>query len=153
MTLYCTQKAFFFFSPLFLLINTVLSDGYLSYGKTLLFLPVKQEQHLAFAQNAKTLISDSRIMNTAGVSILQENLNYFPALNIVCQILPPNSSPTAKLQVNQGHRSIFLTFVVVDLVGVPQGQMRTWTHRRGVSEGGVPPSEAGKFCIFETGIW
>ena len=48
--------------------------------------------------------------------------------------------------------SFFTFVVVVDFVGVLQGQMPTWTHRRWVSEGGVSPSEAGKFCIFETGI-
>ena len=32
-----------------------------------------------------------------------------------------------------------------------QCQMPAWRHKE-VSEGDVPPSEAVKFCIFETGI-
>ena len=52
------------------------------------------------------------VIAPAGVSILQENLNYSPALNVVCQILPQIHPQLSKLQVpsNRGHRSIFLTF-------------------------------------------
>ena len=75
----------------------------------------------------------------AGVFILQENLNYFPALCVVYKILPQ----LQKLQMhfNQGCRSVF------DLVGSD-----FVLYTRGCLRGDVPPSEAGKFCIFETVI-
>ena len=47
-----------------------------------------------------------------GVSILQENPNYSPALNIICQILPQLQS----YGPNQGHRFIFLAFFCDDSV-------------------------------------
>ena len=76
---------------------------------------------------------------STGVSILQENLNYSPALCVVYKILPQ----LQKLLVhfNQGYRSVF------DMSG--GGEWFCVVHR-GASEGGS--SEAGKFCIFETGI-
>ena len=48
----------------------------------------------------------------AEVSVLQTNLNYSLLLNVIWQTLPPNCSPTSKLQVphNQGQRSIFDLF-------------------------------------------
>ena len=74
----------------------------------------------------------------AGVSILQENLNYSRALYVICEILPQIFPQLQKLQVhfNQGRRSVF--------------DMGGWFYvvLRGVFEGDVPPSEAGKFCIF-----
>ena len=49
------------------------------------------------------------IWYNAGVSILQENLNYSLALNIICQILLQILSQLSKLKVpsNQEHRPIF----------------------------------------------
>ena len=81
------------------------------------------------------------IMMFAGVSILQENLNYSPALCVVCEILPQILPQLQKLQVHfkQGHRSVF--DMGDDFVSCTGG---VW--------GGCAPSEAGKFCIFETGI-
>ena len=77
----------------------------------------------------------------------------FPSANCHLPNPSPNSSPTSKLQVppNRGHRSIFLTFFCDDFV---------WHHSAecplgctgGCLRGDVHPSEAGKFCIFETGI-
>ena len=37
-------------------------------------------------------------------------------------------------------------------VGTSQCQMPAWAHGGGVSEGDVPPSEAGNFYTFEIGI-
>ena len=80
----------------------------------------------------------------AGVSILQENLNYSPALCVVYKILPQILPQLQKLQVhfNQGCRSVFDMGWGSDFVLCTGGCLR----------GDVPPSEAGKFCIFESGI-
>ena len=72
----------------------------------------------------------------------------------------PNPSPTSKLQLppNQGHRSIFcccclLLFVCVWFGGgVSQSVKCSLGCTMGCLKGGVTPSEAGKFCIYETGI-
>ena len=87
--------------------------------------------------------SQTNIFLWPGVSILQENLNYSPALCVVYKILPQILPQLQKLQVhfNQGCRSVF------DM----GGEWFCVVHR-GVSEGRCAPSEAGKFCIFETGI-
>ena len=69
--------------------------------------------------------------------------NYSPALCVVYKILPQILPQLQKLQVhfNQRCRSVF------DL----GGEWFCVVHR-GCLRGDVPPSEAGKFCIFETGI-
>ena len=86
--------------------------------------------------------NESEVLRS-GVSILQENLNYSPALCIVYKILPQILPQLQKLQVHftQGCRSVF------DM----GGEWFCVVHR-GCLKGDVPPSEAGKFCIFETGI-
>ena len=67
-----------------------------------------------------------------------------------------NPSPISQLQMppNQGHRSFFVMILCVCVGGggvtVPNGHLGA--QGGGVSEGDVPPSEAGTFCIFETGI-
>ena len=78
-----------------------------------------------------------------GVSILQENLNYSPALCVVYKVLPQILPQLQKLQVHLT-RGVdqSLTWVRSDFVLCTRGCLR----------GDVPPSEAGKFCIFETGI-
>ena len=68
--------------------------------------------------------------------------------------LSTKSFPTSELQVppNQEPRSVFLTFfVMICWGGSIQCQMLASIHR-GCLRRDVPPSEAGKFCIFETGI-
>ena len=79
------------------------------------------------------------VSGVPGVSILQENRNYSPALCVVYKILPQ----LQKLQVhfNQGCRSVF------DM----GGEWFCVVHR-GVSEGGCAPIRSWKFCIFESGI-
>ena len=63
----------------------------------------------------------------------------------------PNPSPTSKLQVPP--RGINPSFdILCDIFCViSQCQVPAWMQK-GVSEGDVPPSEARKFSIFETGI-
>ena len=66
----------------------------------------------------------------------------------------PHSSPTPKLEAppNQRHRSVFCHFLWW-FGGASQGQMPAWTYGQwGCLRGDEPPSEARKFCIFETGI-
>ena len=79
----------------------------------------------------------------------------FPSTKRCLQNPSPNSSPTSKLHMppNQEPRSIFLTFFVVIVGGggsitVPNAHFNT----RGCLRGDVPPLEARKLCIFETGI-
>ena len=81
----------------------------------------------------------------AVVSILQENLNYSPALNVVYQILPQTlpQLQSYRCLLTRGIDPFFIDFLLLLIfVGLPQEPMPTWTHRMGVSEGGVPPSEA-----------
>ena len=64
-------------------------------------------------------------------------------------------SPISQLQVppNQGHRSNFLPFFFFLMMGGGCYSAK-WLLgcTGGCLKGNVPPSEAGTFCIFETGI-
>ena len=84
-----------------------------------------------------------KINKSAGVSI-QENLNYSPALSVICQILPQLKSC-----------SCFLTRVIDDICfswwfggGASQCQMPTWTHR-GCLRGDVPPQKLANFVFLK----
>ena len=92
-----------------------------------------------------------------GVSILQENLNYSPALSIVYKILPqilPQLQSyrcllTRSLDPSFWH---FLWWFVGGGGGEEHHSAKCSLQHTGGILGGYAPSEAGKFCIFETGI-
>ena len=82
-----------------------------------------------------------------GVFFLQENLKYSPALYIICQILPQILPQLQSLQVSPNQINL-LTLFCDHHVTVPNACLRAW----GCLRGDMPPSEAGKFCIFEIGF-
>ena len=90
-----------------------------------------------------SLILQVYIVTVPGVSILQENLNYSPALSVICQILPQLQSYSCLL--TKGIDASLTFFVMLlflrHMAKCPLG------CTGGCLRGDLPPSEAGKLIL------